>query len=175
VCIIVEYCPDPPSLKVPMKNFRVLLLAGLVTALPLFAAEEKNPMPAAPAVQVVLKRANLPAGQTLDEVTTTAAVVDGDVEGKLAINVGTAEQPKFWTVRFDSEGDGWILITVSDTSRMREGVSEGTSWVAPVELFEVFIPFDGSGNVTIYKTKTESLSIELTPVANVAKEKPEAE
>jgi hypothetical protein len=160
----------------PMKNCRVLLLAGLVTVVPLFAAEEeKKPKPAAPAVQVVLKRVNLPAGQTLDEVTTTAAVVDGQVEGKLAINVGTAEQPKFWTVNYDSEGEGWILIEVNDSSRLREGIRDGTSWVAPMELFEVFIPFDGSGTVSIYKTKTEALTLEITPVANAAKEKPAAE
>jgi hypothetical protein len=158
-----------------MKNCRVLLLAGLVTVVPLFAVEEEKPKPAAPAVQVVLKRTSLPAGQTLDEVSTTAAVVDDQVEGKLSINVGTAEKPKLWTVEFDAEGEGWIQISVSDPSRLREGIDDGTSWVRMVELYQMFAPFGGAGTVSIYKTKTESLTLEITPVATAAKEKPEAE
>ena len=158
-----------------MKHCRVLMLAGLVAALPLFAAEEQKPKPAAPAVQVTLKRANLPAGQTLDEVATTAAVVEGQVEGKLAINVGTAEQPKFWTVEYGAEGDGVIYLSVNDTSLVSRGVSDGTSWTSPVELFQLTAPFSGSGTLTVYRTKTELLTLEITPVANAAKEKSEAE
>ena len=156
---------------VPMKKCPVLLIAGLISALPLFAADEKVQNPAPPAVQVVLKR----VGQTPDEVTTTGAVIDHKVEGKLSINIGTTEQPKFRTVEFESEREGWIMFSVSDSAQLRETAHDGTSYVTPVELFRMYAPFDGSGTVPIYKTKTESLTLTITPVANAAKEKPEAE
>ena len=159
-----------------MKNSRVLLLAGFVTLLPVLAADEKKEKPtAAPAVQVVLKRISLPSGETLDEVSTTSAVIDKEVEGKLSINVGTTEQPKFWTVEFDAEGDHVIQVSVSDTSRMRQSMTDGTSWVSPVELFQVIAPFVGEGTVTIYRTKSESLTLEVSPVAAAVGANPEPE
>jgi hypothetical protein len=158
-----------------MKISRILMLATIVAVLPIPAAEEKKEKPAvAPAVQVVLTRTKLPTGEKLDEITTTSAVIDNEVEGKLSINVGTIEKPKFWTVEFEAEGEGWIQLSVSDTSQLREGMHEGTSWVAPVELFQIFAPFDGSGTVSIYRTKTESLTLDLTPAAADSPDKPEA-
>ena len=161
-----------------MRNSRVLLLAGFVTLLPVLGADEKKEKEkpaAAPAVQVVLKRISLPSGETLDEVSTTSAVLEKEVEGTLSINVGTIDKPRFWTVEFDADGEHVIQVSVSDPSQLRQGMSQGSSWVSPVELFQVNAPFDGSGTVTVYRTKTESLTLEITPVANAAKEKPEAE
>jgi len=162
---------------VPMKHCRVLLFAGLACILPVLAADEEKEKrkPAAPVVQVVLKRASLPSGQTLDEVSTTSAVVEKQVDGKLSINVGTAEQPKFWTVEYGDEGDGIIYLSVNDNSRLTRGVSNGTSWTSPVELFKVTAPFSGSGTLTVYRTKTELLTLEITPVADPTKEAPEGE
>jgi len=158
-----------------MKISRILMLATVLAVLPIPAAEEKKEKPvAAPAVQVVLTRTKLPTGEKLNEITTTSAVINNEVEGKLSINVGTIEQPKFWTVDFDAEGEGWIQLTVSDTSQLREGMHEGTNWVNPLELFRLFAPFDGSGIVSIYQTKTESLTLEITPVAGKSTDKPEA-
>src|SRR5688572_25434935 len=114
-----------------MKTSRILMLSTVLAVLPIPAAEEKKEKPAAPAVQVVLTRTKLTTGEKLDEIATTSAVVDEQVEGKLSINVGTIDQPKFWTVEFEVEGEGWIQLSVNDTSRLREGMHEGTSWVAP--------------------------------------------
>ena len=161
-----------------MKYCRVLLFAGLACVLPVLAADEKKEKgkhEAAPAVQVVLKRTNPSSGETLAEVSTTAGVIEHQVDGKLAINVGTAEQPKFWTVDFEDEGEGWINLSVNDTSMILQGVREGSSWSSPVELFRITAPFDGAGVVSIYRTKTESLTLEITPVADPTQEKPEAE
>jgi hypothetical protein len=159
-----------------MKIRRILLLASAVALLPVASAEEKHEKPRKPdAVEVTLKRIKLPDGEKLDEVTTTSAVLGGELEGTLSINVGTAEQPRYWAVEFDSNEEDFIHLSVSDPSRMLHGTKDGTSWVSPVELFRVNAPFDGSGTVTIYRTKTESLTLEITPAADVAKEKPEAE
>lgn len=177
VMIRVEYQPEPSSLMDPMNNCRVLLLAGVAALLPVLAADEKEKPKAAPVVQVVLKRISLPSGETLGEVATRTADVD-DLHGTLSINMGTAEQPRHWTVEFSEgtarSGEGLLYLSVCDTALLRQGVREGTSWTAPVELFEVTAPFDGSGVVSIYRTKTESMTLEITPVADAAKEKPEA-
>ena len=163
---------------VPMKHSRVLLFAGLACVLPVLAADEKNEKgkhEAAPAVHVVLKRSNPTSGETLAEVSTTSAVIEHQVDGKLAINVGTTEQPKFWTVDFEADGEGWISLSVNDTSTIQQGVRKGSSWMSPVELFRLNAPFDGAGVVSIYRTNAEALTLEITPAAESAEEKPEAE
>lgn len=156
-----------------MKITRILMLASVLAVLPVFAAEEKKEKSAASAVQVTLTRTKLSTGEKLDEITITSAVVDNQVEGKLSINVGTEDKPKFWTVEFDAESEGWMQVSVMDNSQLRQGTHEGTSWVAPVELFEMFAPFGGSGTVSIYKTKTESLTLELIPAVANSTDKPE--
>jgi hypothetical protein len=159
-----------------MKHCRVLLLAGFVSLLPVLAAEKNEDKKPAkmPAVQVTVKRISLPSGETLDEVSTTTAVIQKEVEGTLSINVGSLDQPKFWTVEFDAEeGSGSMQVSVSDSTRLRQGMREGTSWVSPVVLFQINAPFDGSGEVAIYKSKSESMTLEITPVADAARAKPE--
>jgi hypothetical protein len=159
-----------------MKTCCILIIASAVATLPVVAAEGKEEkQTAAPAVQVVLKRTKLPSRDELDEVRSTSAVVDDQVEGKLAINIGTAERPQFRTVEFGDEGEGWIQVSVTDTSKLREEVHEGTNWIAPLELFRITAPFDGSGTVTVYQTKTELLTLEVTSAAAATVEKPEAE
>jgi hypothetical protein len=159
-----------------MKIRRILLLASAIAFLPVASAEEKHEKPRKPdVVEVTLKRIKLPDGEKLDEVTTTSAVLGGELEGTLSINVGTAEQPRYWTVEFDSDGEDFIHLSVSDPSRMLHGMKDGTSSVSPVELFRVHAPFDGSGTVTIYRTKGESLTLEVSPVTATDGKKPEAE
>jgi len=177
--IRVEYDSKPPSLMVSMKNCRMLLLAGIVTLVPVLAADEKQEKkekPPAPAARVVVKRISQPSGETIEEVSTTSADTGDNLNGKIAINVGSLDQPKYWTVEFsegDEDGKAVIYLSVCDTSLFQRGVREGTSWTTPVELFQVNAPFTGSGTYTIYRTKSESLTLEITPVADAAKEKPE--
>jgi hypothetical protein len=164
-----------------MKHSRVLLFAGLACVLPVLATDEKKEKEkheAAPAIQVILKRISQPSGETLDEVSTTSADTGDSLNGKLAINVGSLDQPKFWTVEFgegQENGKDVLYLNVNDTSLLTRGVREGTSWASPVELFRFTAPFPRSGALTVYRTKTESLTLEITPVADSAKEKPKAE
>ncbi|HEY1121391.1 MAG TPA: hypothetical protein VGE67_07305 [Haloferula sp.] len=165
-----------------MKHSRVLLISGLVCLLPVLAADEKKEegkeKAAAPAVQVILKRISHPSGETLDEASTISADTGDSLNGKLAINVGSPDQPKYWTVEFGEgkeNGKNVIYLNVNDTSLLTQGVREGTSWTAPVELFRVTAPFARSETLTVYRTKKESLTLEITPVTDSAKEKPKAE
>lgn len=157
-----------------MKSCRLLVCAFVSVFLPVLPAEEKPAPP--PAVQVTIKRTKLPSGEKLDEVTTTTAIIGGEeVEGTLSINVGTPEEPRYWTVEFDAS-EGVAHISVRDASRVIQGMREGTSWVHPVTLYQINAPFEGSGTVTIYRTKTESLTLEISPpTAAAPEEKPEAE
>ncbi|MCW1924016.1 hypothetical protein OKA05_15720 [Luteolibacter arcticus] len=156
-----------------MHTHRVLMLASALAFLPAVSAEEKQ---ATMPMQVTLTRTKLPSGEKLEEVTTITAVKDRlELGGTLSFNAGTAELPRYWTVEFRVQNPELMYLSVSDTSLLRQGVREGTSWMAPVELFEVTAPFDGTGTMVVYKTKTESLTLTITPVAAKAKDKPAAE
>ena len=157
-----------------MKITRILVLAQVIAVLPAFAAEEKKEKPALPAFQVTLTRTKLSTGEKLDEVTTTSAVVGNELEGTLPVNMGTEDKPRFWTVRFDAAGEGWMQISVMDNSQLREGTHQGTNFVTPVDLFVVSAPFGGEGVVSIYKTKAESLTLEVTPAVTNSTNKTEA-
>ncbi len=155
-----------------MKMHHLLFLAVAAGPLTLSSAEKAAPPPS---VEVTVKRTKVPSGEKLNLVSTTAAVQpDGEVEGTLSINVGTAEAPHYWAVQYDVlAGDGQIYIRVDDLALLHHGMKDGTSSVNPINLFVVTTPFSGSGAVTIYRTQDESLTLEISPATPPATTTPD--